>query len=74
MSVEDMPLAASELYAAEPWCAADLQILQVPDRPEHSAWLGGSLLGSLTASFRELCVTRQEYQEQGARVYYKRCF
>jgi len=34
-------------------------------RPEYAAWIGGSILGSLS-SFSSLSVTKQQYEESGA--------
>jgi actin-related protein len=37
-----------------------------------SAWLGGSILGSL-GSFHEIWMSKAEYEEHGARLINKRC-
>mmetsp|Transcript_27086 Transcript_27086/g.68032 ORF Transcript_27086/g.68032 Transcript_27086/m.68032 type:complete len:381 (+) Transcript_27086:319-1461(+) len=49
-----------------------IRVIAPPER-KHSAWIGGSILASLPV-FRQLCVSRQEYEEYGASVVHKRCF
>jgi actin-related protein len=38
-----------------------------------SAWLGGSILASLT-SFKAMWVTRREYEEHGKSIVYRKTF
>lgn len=49
--------------------------IKVADPPErkYSVWIGGSILASL-ASFREMWISRQEYEEFGAQIVHKKCF
>ena len=43
-----------------------------PDDRQYSAWLGGSVLSALS-TFREMCVTKVEYEEHGASVVHRKC-
>ena len=38
-----------------------------------TAWIGGSILASLT-TFRQTCITKQEYEEWGPRIVNTKCF
>ena len=57
----------------------DLAILakkiNVVDRPERNiaAWIGGSILSSLS-SFENMVVTKKEYDESGPAIVHRRCF
>jgi actin-related protein len=48
---------------------------EVYDPPErlYSAWLGGSILASLS-SFRDMFVSKADYQNFGASIIYQKCF
>lgn len=48
---------------------------EVYDPPErlYSSWLGGSILASLS-SFREMFVSKQDYQNFGSSIIYQKCF
>ncbi|KAJ8088460.1 hypothetical protein PM082_022533 [Marasmius tenuissimus] len=43
-----------------------------PHERRFSAWIGGSILGSLS-TFPNQCVSRQEYEETGPRIIHRRC-
>jgi actin len=49
--------------------------INVFDPPERkfSAWMGGSILASLT-NFHPMFITKQNYQEEGVSVVHKKCF
>lgn len=38
-----------------------------PPGPKNAAWLGGSILGSLS-SFSDMWVTKEEFMEHGPRI------
>lgn len=44
-----------------------------PPKREYSAWIGGSILGSLS-SFTSMAVTKEEYDDEGAAVIHRKCF
>ena len=44
-----------------------------PPDTNHSAWLGGSWLGSLS-SFRKMAITYDEYDETGPTMVHRKCF
>ena len=43
-----------------------------PDDAKCAAWLGGSMLASLP-TFKDMCVSKQEYQESGPTVIHRKC-
>lgn len=43
-----------------------------PRTRKYSVWIGGSILASLS-SFQHMWVTRQEYEESGADIVFKKC-
>ncbi|KAK2617037.1 actin [Conoideocrella luteorostrata] len=59
---QDLPLTLS----SEP------KVYAPPER-KYSAWIGGSILASLS-SFTSLAVTKDEYDEEGAAVIHRKCF
>jgi len=44
-----------------------------PPQRKHSVWLGGSILSAL-ASFQQMWVTNEEYQENGPQIVNYKCF
>ena len=53
---------------------ADTRIrIMAPQERALSAWIGGSLLASLS-TFKKMCVTKQEYEQYGAGVLHRRFF
>ncbi|KAL7065210.1 hypothetical protein AAHC03_04980 [Spirometra sp. Aus1] len=44
-----------------------------PEERKFSAWIGGSILGSLNA-FSEMIVTKYEYEDMGAGIVHRKCF
>ncbi len=44
-----------------------------PTMAKHSAWVGGSLLGSMSG-FDSMCISRSEYVALGPRVVHRKCF
>mmetsp|Transcript_148555 Transcript_148555/g.262335 ORF Transcript_148555/g.262335 Transcript_148555/m.262335 type:complete len:378 (+) Transcript_148555:40-1173(+) len=46
----------------------------VAERPKHNAvaWLGGSILASLDV-FKDMCISRKEYEECGSAVVHQKC-
>ena len=49
-----------------------VKILFSPER-KNMAWIGGSILASLS-SFRNMWISRKEYEEEGPAVVLSRCF
>ena len=49
--------------------------INVVDPPErkYSAWMGGSILASLS-NFKEMFITKQEFQEGGPTYVHRKCF
>eukprot|EP00557_Chaetoceros_sp_GSL56_P012516 CAMPEP_0176486518 /NCGR_PEP_ID=MMETSP0200_2-20121128/5608_1 /TAXON_ID=947934 /ORGANISM="Chaetoceros sp., Strain GSL56" /LENGTH=473 /DNA_ID=CAMNT_0017883219 /DNA_START=331 /DNA_END=1752 /DNA_ORIENTATION=- len=45
--------------------------ISAPPERVHSAWAGGSILASL-ATFKDMWVTREEYEEHGSRILHSR--
>jgi len=38
-----------------------------PENRQYSAWIGGSVLASLS-TFKQMCISKQEYEESGASI------
>jgi actin-related protein len=38
-----------------------------------SVWIGGSILGSLD-TFKDMWITKEDYEEAGARIVHSKCF
>jgi len=49
-----------------------VKVCAVPER-KYCVWIGGSILSSIS-TFKEMWITREEYQEQGASVVHRKCF
>lgn len=49
-----------------------VQILTHPDG-NYSVWVGGSILASMS-SFKDMCITRKDYDETGPSIVYRKCF
>ncbi|ESO84254.1 hypothetical protein LOTGIDRAFT_155589 [Lottia gigantea] len=47
------------------------KVIASPERQYH-VWIGGSILGSMT-TFRQMWITKQEYEEHGPNIIHKRC-
>jgi len=47
--------------------------VMAPNERMFSAWIGGSILGSLT-TFRQMWIGAAEYHEHGAQVVHRKCF
>ena len=43
-----------------------------PDKRRYSAWLGGSILASLS-TFEDMLITKQEYDEFGPQIVHRKC-
>ena len=43
-----------------------------PAQRKDSAWIGGSILAGLS-TFKEICITNQEYNEEGPSVVHRKC-
>ena len=49
-----------------------IKIVAPPER-KYSVWIGGSILASL-ATFQQMWVSKQEYDESGPSIVHKKCF
>ncbi|XP_067327447.1 actin-3-like isoform X3 [Anolis sagrei] len=49
--------------------------INIIDPPEHknSVWIGGSCLASLS-TFRDMCISKREYDEAGPSIVHRKCF
>ncbi|CAG2206253.1 Actin, cytoplasmic type 5,Actin, cytoskeletal 4,Actin, cytoplasmic A3,Actin, muscle-type,Actin-75,Actin-like protein 53D,Putative actin-24,Actin, non-muscle 6.2,Actin-71,Actin-4,Actin, nonmuscle,Actin, alpha skeletal muscle 2,Actin, cytoskeletal 2A,Actin B,Actin-11,Actin-15A,Actin, cytoplasmic type 8,Actin, cytoplasmic 2,Actin, cytoplasmic 1,Actin-related protein T3,Actin, alpha skeletal muscle B,Actin, spherule isoform,Actin-57B,Actin, acrosomal process isoform,Actin, muscle-type A2,Actin-5,Actin-100,Acti len=47
--------------------------VQTPPDIKNSAWVGGSILASLP-TFQQMCITKEEYDEEGPTIVHKKCF
>ena len=52
--------------------AMKTKIIAPPER-KYSAWIGGSILGSLS-TFWQMCISKQEYDESGPSIVHRKCF
>nr|XP_002128962.1 actin, cytoplasmic-like [Ciona intestinalis] len=49
-----------------------IKIIAPPER-EYSVWIGGSILASLS-TFQQMWISKQEYDESGSSIVYRKCF
>ncbi len=47
--------------------------IDAPPEREYSAWIGGSILGSM-ATFQSMWISKQEYDESGPSIVHRKCF
>jgi len=52
--------------------AAMIKVIAPPER-KYSAWIGGSILASLS-TFQQMWISKQEYDETGASIVHRKCF
>ena len=50
----------------------NIKVIAEPDR-KYSAWIGGSILSSLS-TFQQMCISRDEYLESGPAIVHRKCF
>ncbi|KAK9075000.1 hypothetical protein SSX86_003319 [Deinandra increscens subsp. villosa] len=50
----------------------DIEVVSPPER-KYSAWIGGSILASLS-NFQRMWITKAEYDESGPSIVHKKCF
>ena len=43
-----------------------------PAERQFSVWIGGSVMASL-ATFQNMCISKQQYEEQGSRIVHIKC-
>ena len=56
------------------WAPGSMKVNVVaPPERKYSAWIGGSILGSLS-TFEEMWISKDEYDESGPRIVHKKCF
>ena len=48
-----------------------IKVVAPPER-KYSAWMGGSILASLS-TFQQMCISKQEYDESGPAIVYRKC-
>ena len=48
------------------------KIIAPPER-KYSAWIGGSILASLS-TFQQMWISKQEYDESGPSIVHRKCF
>ncbi|KAI9326454.1 actin family [Zopfochytrium polystomum] len=51
--------------------SAQVRVLAMPER-KVCVWIGGAILATLS-TFRQMWVSRQEYEENGARIVHRKC-
>ena len=56
---------------AQRWVHPFIMIVAPPERL-YSAWIGGSILSSLS-TFQEMWITKAEYEEFGSSIVHKKC-
>jgi actin len=44
-----------------------------PEERKYAVWVGGSILASL-ATFPQMVITKEEYDEAGASIVHRKCF
>ncbi|CAO4383808.1 unnamed protein product [Caenorhabditis nigoni] len=61
---------AKEITALAP-SAMNIEIIAPPER-KYAAWIGGSVLGSLDC-FKDMWISKQEYDEAGPSIVHRKC-
>lgn len=49
-----------------------VKVVAPPER-KYSVWIGGSILASL-ATFQQMWISKQEYDESGPSIVHRKCF
>jgi actin len=49
-----------------------IKVVATPER-KYSTWIGGSILGSLS-TFKDMCISQEDYQEYGPVILHRKCF
>jgi actin-related protein len=52
--------------------AMKIKVIAPPER-NYSAWIGGSMLASLS-TFQQLWISKEEYDESGPSIVHQKCF
>ncbi|XP_063961764.1 actin, muscle-like [Lytechinus pictus] len=53
--------------------ASDMTVnVVVPAQAKYASWIGGAKLSSLS-NFKDICISREEYQESGASIVHTKC-
>lgn len=60
----------SEIVSINP-SSASINVISSPD-PLKSAWVGGSVVASLS-TFKDMCISAQEYEETGSVTVHRKC-
>ncbi|XP_020774701.1 actin, alpha skeletal muscle-like [Boleophthalmus pectinirostris] len=64
---------AARFYSRSKIVVPSLSHIVAPPERGYAAWLGGSVLASLS-TFQKMCMSKQEYDECGPRVIHQKCF
>lgn len=62
---------SKEITALAP-SSTKIEVIALPER-KFSAWIGGSILASLS-TFKRMCITKGEYDEIGPSIVHRKCF
>ncbi len=62
---------SKEMIALAP-ASIGAHVVSPPER-KYSAWIGGSILGSLS-TFQEMWISKDEYNESGTGIVHRKCF
>ena len=60
-----------EVSALAP-CSTKIKVIAPPER-KYSAWIGGSVLASLS-TFQQMWISKQEHEESGPSIVHRKCF
>ena len=61
----------ARLFRAPPGARSKVKVIAPPER-QVSAWVGGSILASLS-TFQQMWVTKAEYDESGPTIVHRKC-
>ncbi|XP_055946964.1 actin-6-like [Argiope bruennichi] len=53
-------------------CSSRVRVWAPAER-RYAVWLGSSILGSLS-TFKEICITKSEYEDYGPKIVHRKCF
>uniref|UniRef100_A0A8C4RF85 Uncharacterized LOC114648438 n=2 Tax=Erpetoichthys calabaricus TaxID=27687 RepID=A0A8C4RF85_ERPCA len=62
-----------EIQSMVPSCLSDFVRVSSPKDRDFAVWIGGAVLANLP-SFRSAWISREEYEENGANIVFRKCF
>ena len=64
---------SKEIKALVPYSMKEEIKVITPYERKYASWIGGSILSGLS-TFESCWITKDEYEEQGASIFHRKCF